>query len=101
MDGIRIFHSGDSKTEQLKDYIAKNGSWKDTVDVAFVYYELLNNGRVDLDYLKKTINPRHIIVMHLPPSLYGEWSMKVEQLKQDFPGLILFKDALENKTVEF
>jgi Predicted Zn-dependent hydrolases of the beta-lactamase fold len=53
MDGVRIFHSGDTKMDNLKDYIAKNGQWKDLVDVAFVNYELLNGGKVDLDYLKK------------------------------------------------
>ncbi|HLP05997.1 MAG TPA: MBL fold metallo-hydrolase [Paludibacter sp.] len=99
MDGVGIFHSGDSKTEQLKDYIAKNGSWKEPVDVAFVYYELLNNGEVDLDYLKKTINPKHIVVMHLPPSLYGEWTVKVEKLKHTFPEIILFKNSLEERTI--
>ncbi|MDP4270594.1 MAG: MBL fold metallo-hydrolase [Bacteroidota bacterium] len=99
MDGVGIFHSGDTKMEQFKDYMAKNGHWKEPVDVAFVYYELLNNGKADLDYLKKTINPRHIVVMHMPPSLYGEWSKKVEQLKQTFPEITLFKDALENKTI--
>ncbi|MTK54460.1 MBL fold metallo-hydrolase [Paludibacter sp.] len=99
MDGVRIFHSGDTKMEQFKDYMAKNGQWKEPVNVAFVNYELLNGGKVDLDYLKKTLNPKYIIVMHVPPTLYEEWAKKVEQLKQTFPGIILFKDALESKTL--
>jgi len=99
MDGVSIFHSGDTKMDNLKDYMAKTGQWKEPVDVAFVYYELLNGGKVDLDYLRKTISPRYIVVMHVPPSRYGEWSKKVEQLKQTFPEIILLKDLLENKTI--
>ena len=44
MDGMTIFHSGDIKMNNLQDYIAKNGTWTDTVDVALLYYELLNAG---------------------------------------------------------
>lgn len=99
MDGVRIFHSGDMKIEQLKDYIAKNGQWKDTVDVAFVYYELLN--KVDLDYLKKILNPKYIVVMHLPTSQYDEWSKKVEQLKLSFQNIILFRNSFEMQNIAF
>jgi len=99
LDGIRVFHSGDTKMDNLKDYIAKNGTWKDPVDVAFVYYELLNDGKPALEYLKKTLNPQYIVVMHVPPSLHEELSVKLEQLKQFFPNLILFKNSIDSQTI--
>ena len=99
MDGVRVFHSGDTKMDNFKDYIAKNGPWKDTVDVAFIYYELLNEGKIDLDYLRKTINPQYIIVMHVPPSQHEEWSKKVAQLKPFFQNIILFKSSLEMRNI--
>jgi L-ascorbate metabolism protein UlaG (beta-lactamase superfamily) len=100
LDGVRIFHSGDTKMENFKNYIDSNGQWKDPVDVAFVYYELLNEGKTDLDYLRITLNPQYIVVMHVPPSLYGVWTEKIEQLKQTFPNIVLFKNILEHQNIE-
>jgi len=101
MDGIRIFHSGDTKMDNFKDYLAQNETWNDPVDVAFVYYELLNEGKPAIEYLRKTLNPKYIVVMHVPPSLYEEWANKVEQLKQGYPNIALFKVSLEHKTIFF
>jgi L-ascorbate metabolism protein UlaG (beta-lactamase superfamily) len=101
LDGLRIFHSGDTKMDNLKDYVSANDSWKDPVDVAFVYYELLNDGKPALEYLVKTLNPKYIVVMHVPQSLYEDWSNKVGQLKPVFPNIILFKDVLEKQIIKF
>jgi len=99
LDGFKIFHTGDIKIENLKDYIDKKGQWTDPVDVAFIYYEMLNDGKSDLDYIRKTLNPKQIIIMHLPPSLYKEWSVKIDQLKQSFPNITLFNNSLEDKII--
>lgn len=101
MDGLRIFHSGDTNMENFKDYVASSGRWEDQVDVAFVYYEMLNEGKSDLDYLRKTLNPRYLVLMHVPPSLNDEWAEKVGQLKADFPNIILFGNSLEYTTLRF
>jgi L-ascorbate metabolism protein UlaG (beta-lactamase superfamily) len=101
LDGIKIFHSGDAKIDNLKDYVAKNGQWKDPVDVAFVYYDMLHEGKTDLDYLVKTLNPKYIVIMHLPPSFYKEWSEKIAQLKQVFPNITLFNNSLESQLFKF
>ncbi len=95
IDGISIFHSGDTNRENFSDYINHNGQWEDPVDVAFVYYEMLSEGKSDLDYLKQTLNPRYIVLMHVPPSLHDEWAKKLEQLKPFFPNIILFNNTLE------
>ena len=99
MDGIKIFHSGDIKIENIKDYVAKNGKWTDGIDVAFLYYELLKDGNSDLEYIRKTLNPQYIVVTHVPPSANKEWSEKVEQMKKSFPNLLFFTDAMQSKTV--
>jgi hypothetical protein len=99
LDGIRIFHSGDTKMDNFKEFVAQNGQWKDSVDVAFVYYELLTNGKPSLEYLVKTLNPKYIVVMHVPPSLYEDWSNKVALLKPVFPNIILFRNELETVVV--
>lgn len=99
LNGIRIFHSGDTKMDNFKDYVSANDSWKDPVDVAFVYYELLNDGKPALEYLVKILNPKYIVVMHVPPSLNEEWSVRIEQLKQVLPNIILFKSSLEIRDI--
>ena len=99
MDGVRIFHSGDTKMDNLKGYMAKNGKWKDPVDVAFLYYDLLNDGKADLDYLRKTLNQKYIVVMHVPPSMYREWSEKVNQLKSFGSTILLFRNSLDTKVL--
>jgi L-ascorbate metabolism protein UlaG (beta-lactamase superfamily) len=100
LDGIRVFHSGDTKMENFREFMIKNKSLKVPVDIAFVNYELLNEGKTDLNFLIKTLNPKHIVVMHVPPSIYDIWANKVGQLKQIFPNIILFKKSLDNQTIE-
>jgi L-ascorbate metabolism protein UlaG (beta-lactamase superfamily) len=100
LDGIRIFHSGDISMEGLKDYVTKSAGWKDNIDIAFLYYELLDGDKQNLKYLVKTLNPKYIVVMHVPPTKYDEWAQKIEQLKTTFPNIIMFKDALESQTLK-
>jgi L-ascorbate metabolism protein UlaG (beta-lactamase superfamily) len=100
LDGIKIFHSGDIATEGLKDYITKNAGWKDNIDVACLYYEMLVGEKQDFKYLVKTLNPKYIVVMHVPPTKYDEISQKIEQLKSAFPNIIMFKNPLESQTLK-
>jgi len=99
MDGVGIFHSGDTDMANLKDFITSNKRWDDPVDVAFIYYGVLND-RTGLDYLLKTLNPRNIVVMHVPPSLNEIWKGKVEELKKTFPNIALFQNSLESETLK-
>ncbi len=56
---------------------------------------MLNNGKSDLDYLVNTLHPKFLVLMHVPPHNYPEWSDKVNQLKTYFPNIILFKNCME------
>jgi len=99
MDGIRIFHSGDIMKDALQDYLSKNKSWDDTVDVAFLYYELLRSGKPDLEYVLSTLHPKYIVVMHVPPGINDEWTAKVEQLRASFPNIMFFKNSMDSQTI--
>lgn len=100
MDGFTIFHSGDIKNEELKTYLSNPGNRIEKTDVAFVYYEMLNNGTSDLEYLLQTLHPRYLIVMHIPPSMSDKWATKAEKLRTVFPNLIVFGKELETKTID-
>jgi L-ascorbate metabolism protein UlaG (beta-lactamase superfamily) len=99
MDGIKIFHSGDIMKNAFQDYLAKNNKWTDTIDVAFLCYVLFDSGASDLDYIKTTINPKYIVLTHIPPSKIVEWTAKVEQLKARFPNIIFFKNSMDSQTI--
>jgi L-ascorbate metabolism protein UlaG (beta-lactamase superfamily) len=99
MDGIRIFHSGDIEMDAFYGYLAGNKKWTDPVDVAFLYYNLLNSGEQDLAYIVKMLNPKYIVLMHLPPRMYDEWMLKIIPLKKKFPNIILFKDPMDSTTI--
>jgi len=99
MDGFKIFHSGDCMLNNLRDYIAKNGTWADSIDVAFLCCNLLDDGASGLDYMMKTLKPKNIVLMHIPPKTYQEWSVKAEQLKSIFPNIFLFKESMDSKTI--
>lgn len=98
LDGIGILHTGDASMETFKNYMEKNAHLKSPVDVAFVYFDMLKNGKADIDYLKKTINPKHIVIMHVWKGAYEEWSQKIEELKKYFPNLWFPKVEMETKT---
>jgi L-ascorbate metabolism protein UlaG (beta-lactamase superfamily) len=99
MDGIKVFHSGDMEKNAFDDYLANNREWTDSVDVAFLYYGLLKSGESDLEYIMKTINPKQIILMHIPPASYEEWDAKIEQFRKKFQNIMFFKNSLASKTV--
>lgn len=98
MDGIRVFHSGDIMKNAFQDYIAANGKWTEPVDVAFLYYKLLESGESDLDYILSVMNPKFIVLMHIPPEDVKEWTGKTEKLKEKFSNIVLFKNSLPMDT---
>lgn len=99
MDGIRIFHSGDIMKNALQLYIDQNKKWTDSIDVAFLYYQLLDSGESDTDYVIKMLNPKYIVLMHIPPSFLAEWAKKIDQLKMKYPNIIFFKNSMDSQTL--
>lgn len=88
-DGVTIFHSGDTDFNNLKAYFDtykyKN---KSNIDVAFLYYGLLNLNE-NLHYIKEKLNPQKIVLMHVPVKKIDEWKLKTEQLRILFPEIYL------------
>ncbi|MGD8779411.1 MAG: MBL fold metallo-hydrolase [Ignavibacteria bacterium] len=100
MDGIKIFHSGDIELSSLRNYIENNGDWSDKIDVAFLYYELLNEAS-DLDFIVNTLSPKYIVIMHVPPSKAEEWTNKTEELQSKFENILFFKNSMDSKIIHF
>ena len=101
MDGIKIFHSGDIKLNALQDYIAKHKKWTDKIDIAFLYYELLYQGDADLELILKTLHPKQIVLMHIPPKKIELWKANIEKMKVKFPDIRFFAVPMETQTFHF
>lgn len=99
MDGIKVFHSGDIKRNAFDEYLKENRQWTDSVDVAFLYYNLLKSGEADLDYIVKMLHPKYIVLMHIPPRMNDEWTVKTEQLKKKFGNILFFKNSMDSRTI--
>jgi L-ascorbate metabolism protein UlaG (beta-lactamase superfamily) len=99
MDGIKIFHSGDIEKNAFEDYLAKNKSWTDTIDVAFLYYKLFVSNESDLDYMVQTLHPKIIVAMHVPPKHNEEVWAKIEKLKSRFPNILYFKNSMDSQLI--
>lgn len=99
LDGIKVFHSGDIKMDAFQNYITANKKWEDTVDVAFLYFELFESGTPALDYIVKTLNPKYIVLMHMPTNIVNDWNPKIAELKSKFNNILMFTDSMESQLV--
>jgi L-ascorbate metabolism protein UlaG (beta-lactamase superfamily) len=99
MDGIKIFHSGDIMKNALDGFINQNKDWTDSIDVAFLYYQLLDSVESDPDFVIKMLNPKYIVLMHIPPSQIADWTMKIEQLKIKYPNITCYVNTMDTQTI--
>jgi L-ascorbate metabolism protein UlaG (beta-lactamase superfamily) len=99
MDGIKVFHSGDIMKNALQGYIGQNKEWTDSIDVAFLYFELLDSNQSDPDYVIKMLNPKYIVLMHIPPVFIEAWTKKIDQLKMKYPDIIFFVNPMDSQTL--
>lgn len=102
LDGRKLLHIGD--TEATAADFAQYNLTRDKLDFAFVpYWHLRSEG------MKKTvreqINPRHLIVMHLPPpdsridfTSQAERARVLADIMADFPNAVIFAQPMEQKT---
>ena len=100
MDGIKIFHSGDADLDSVRDYLIKNTNWPDSTDIAFLNYFFFTSGESDLSYLAKALNPKYIILTHVPPSLNQEWQARGNLLRKKFPNILFFVNSMDSLSIK-
>ena len=103
--GKRILHIGDSEAEAA--VFQKYELVKDRIDVAFLpYWYFLEDDKKQA--VRAHIQPRHIVLMHLPPDIdgyggvkkYGGWQRVWPQIKSEFPSAVYFEKELEKKSFD-
>ncbi len=98
--GKRILHIGDSEAEAA--VFQKYDMTRDRVDIAFLpYWYFFEEDKKDA--VRKYIQPRHIVLMHLPPDIdgyggagkHGGWQQVWAKIKAEFPGAVVFAKEME------
>lgn len=103
--GKRILHIGDSEAEPA--VFQKYEVLKDRIDVAFLpYWYFFGDDKKQA--VSAYIQPRHIVLMHLPPDMdgyggaqkYGGWERVWAQVKREFPNAVYFTQEMEKKSFD-
>jgi len=99
MDGIKILHTGDCTgvdTIQMKNLRLQNSG----IDLAFLSYYGFWRGPKIRDFTKEAINPKKIVLMHIPPKEIG--SVKESAIKiNNFVDITVFDISMEKKSFNF
>jgi L-ascorbate metabolism protein UlaG (beta-lactamase superfamily) len=90
--GVRILHVGDAKPSP--ENFAPFHLERRAIDVAIVPFWYLSQN-VGVRVLQEQINPRNVILCHVPPS---ELEKLGEAMKVDFPDVILFQKSMEKRS---
>ena len=99
MDGIEILHTGDctgSDTIQLKNLQLQNSG----IDLAFLNFYGFWRGQKLRDFTKEVINPKKIVLMHIPPKEIGSVKESVKKIN-NFIDITVFDKSMEKKSFNY
>lgn len=90
--GVRLLHVGDAEPTPANFSPYKLASRN--IDVAFVPYWFFGSP-AGMQVLQEEIRARTVVACHVPPR---EWERLDQLLKEQFPEVVLFKEALEKRS---
>jgi L-ascorbate metabolism protein UlaG (beta-lactamase superfamily) len=97
IEGIIIFHSGDSNEKAFAEYEHFRLD-KEDIDIAFLNGGFMwKSGCQGIDVMKKHIKAEHIVMMHLLPEEHLEYNEIAAQLKNELPSIQIFENTMETK----
>jgi ankyrin repeat protein/L-ascorbate metabolism protein UlaG (beta-lactamase superfamily) len=92
----RIAHLGDASLKENKDTYNRISLQKYKLDVAFIpFFDFMTPESRAL--IKKFINPKHIILTHIPPFERDKVGLAIQENKTEFPSVTMFKKQLDKK----
>lgn len=98
VNGKTFCHLGDGSLVPNSKHLKNLKLNKEGIDVAFIqYYDFMNpEGRKLINQL---INPKHLVLMHIPPKEIDEVEKMVVKHKNEFPTveITIFRKPLEKK----
>lgn len=96
MNGKKIMHLGDIYPAANVLYFQEMELQKDSIDILFADGYFLSNEVGEL-IVRKYIQPKEIIVMHLKP---GDQENLGSRIYKSFPEAVIFREVLESKIFE-
>jgi L-ascorbate metabolism protein UlaG (beta-lactamase superfamily) len=97
VDGIRIFHCGDSSPRCWDDYehfhLEREG-----IDIALLGRGFLaSDVGFGIDIIRDFIQPEHIVLMHIHPESIPYYQNVANQVKDEFPSVTIFESLMDTK----
>ena len=97
IDGVKIFHCGDSSPTGISDYEHFRLD-KEDIDIAFLHRGFMSNtDNSRIDVLRKYIDPEHIILMHIHHDKNKRFIDVAKELCDEFPSVKVFEKRMETK----
>lgn len=101
IDGVKIFHSGDSNEDGIADY-ERFRLDKENIDVAFLGRGFIWEPNCKgIELVKKYINAKHIVLMHIQHDEYDNYNEVATQAKNEFKSIKIFKTEMETKNFHY
>jgi L-ascorbate metabolism protein UlaG (beta-lactamase superfamily) len=94
IDGFKVFHAGDNVMDDTMEYVNYRIMDK-SPDVALLNYTSFWKTASQRDFVKRYINPRCIIVMHIPVDKVSIVKQQVAGLDNTFPKVFVLENSLE------
>lgn len=95
IDGLHIFHGGDNVFEDTLEYYGFNIKDKN-IDVAFLSYGGFWRTPEQRDYVKRNINPKYIVLMHVTTTEIESIKETVNGITDSFAPIIVFNTSMES-----
>jgi L-ascorbate metabolism protein UlaG (beta-lactamase superfamily) len=100
IDGIKIFHCGDSSPMCIEDY-QHFKLHKEEIDLAFMGRGFLwTADGPETRILKELIKPDHLVLMHIHPDRTQRFIDNAQQIKDELPSVTVFRTPMESKTFQ-
>lgn len=96
LGGKSIFLPGNAFLKQNTQIYKNFGFKRYNLDIVFVQYFDFKDAETRA-IIKEHLNPKHIILMHVPITNYEEAKKEIEKHKDAFPSVTLFSKQLEKK----
>ncbi|MDX2415629.1 MAG: MBL fold metallo-hydrolase [Bacteroidales bacterium] len=96
IDNLKVFHTGDYNGSEIIEF-EKLQLKNKNIDLALLNFYGFWNTTAEREFTEKYINPKKIVLMHIPPAETGIVKNSVNQIT-DFIDIAVFESSMEKKS---
>jgi L-ascorbate metabolism protein UlaG (beta-lactamase superfamily) len=97
--GIKVFHSGDNTGADKVEYERMQLQHKN-VDLALLNFYGFWGSKEERDFTKSQINPKNIVLMHIPPKEINLVKDSCDRIS-DFFDVTVFRNSMDRKSFDY